>query len=65
MKETKLPSVCKEHPNAQIRHEWIRDVINYNGGLRQHTSDKCHKYSCAECGKELCSPEEYEKRQKQ
>lgn len=62
MPEELLPSMCKDHPKAQIKHEWDRTFIrNFNGDLVCPV-DSAHKYVCAECGAELCSPEEYERR---
>jgi hypothetical protein len=60
-----LPSKCDKHPNAQIRHEWDQTHYVLNGypagtGVRSN-----HRYFCNECGLELCSDEEYEKRRKE
>ena len=62
--EKDLPSICKEHPTAQIRHEW--DETRFRCFPNQQGAPLCgnHVYSCAECGKRLCSPEEFERRKK-
>lgn len=57
-----LPSICKDHPNAEIRHEWDESYYILNG-FRAGPADKTdHKYFCNECGRELCSPQEYQER---
>ena len=59
-----LPSFCKEHPQAQILHEWNRTVFTVRGGESGSPLDGGHQYFCAVCHTELCSPEEFENRQK-
>ena len=62
MEDKDLPSLCPNHPDAKIRHEWDREMCVWNGLPRGGGIDKNHHYYCNECGLELCSPEEYEKR---
>lgn len=57
----KLPYVCPDHPDAQIRHEWLRTEgsITMNGERRvieRHDHD--HIYKCAVCGRELAAEKE-------
>jgi hypothetical protein len=54
-----LPSICKKHPDAKIRHEWDQThyVMNgYPSGLG--TKSNSH-YFCSECNLEVCSDEEF------
>lgn len=61
MSETNLPSVCPEHPKARIRHHYDQDFFS-NGHRLGTPVERNHRYECAECGLQLCSPEEYKKR---
>jgi len=65
MTEKFLPSLCSEHPEAQILHEWNRTIFTVRGGEQGSPLDGGHQYFCSVCHKELCSPEEFEKRQKE
>jgi hypothetical protein len=57
-----LPSICEIHPDAKIRHDWVESYYVLNN-FPSGTADKtANHYYCAECGCELCSPEEYYKR---
>jgi len=58
----KLPYICPEHPDAQIRHEWDRTqyiMNNYPSGV---PFDNNRQYFCNQCDRELAaeSPEEEE-----
>ena len=54
-----LPWICKEHPEAQIRHEWDRTRTRFHltGAEIAHDEPDSHRYYCNECGKELAPPE--------
>lgn len=64
MKIKELPSICNDHPKAQIKHEWNRnrDTFLLTGASIEYNVKGSDQYFCTICGKELCSPEEYEKR---
>lgn len=57
---SKLPSVCKDHPKAEIRHSYDQTQMVSNG----YPVESNHTYECAVCGKRLCSPDEYSARDK-
>lgn len=65
MKDKDLPSICPDHPGAQIRKEWTRTQYQIPGGLPGVPLDYDYHYYCNECGRELCSPKEYERRKKE
>ena len=57
-----LPSLCKKHPNAKIRHEWDQTYFVMNGYPSGRGIKSNHCYFCSICGTEVCSEEEFEKR---
>ena len=60
--KTKLPSCCPAHRDAAILHEWKRVQFSVIGGDVGTPLDSEHRYFCAVCHTEVCSPEEFEKR---
>jgi len=64
MSAKELPSVCKDHPKAQMRHTWDEDTFTCNGVRAGKPTIKNEKYECLECGRQLCSPEEYQRRER-
>ena len=64
MSDEEFPSVCKDHPKAQIRHTWDEDTYTTRGCKTGKAVIRNEKYECAECGKQLCSPEEYQRRER-
>ena len=61
MKE--LPYLCPDHPEAQILHEWDREITTFKLTGAQLKRDRRHQYFCNVCKRELCSEEEYRRRQ--
>lgn len=59
-----LPSVCKDHPNAEILHEWDQTHYVLNGFIAGVGTKSDHRYFCQKCRRELCSPKEYEERER-
>lgn len=58
-----LPSICPDHPEAQIRHVWDNTKYVFSDGYPRGTgTNHNHRYFCNECKTELCSPEEYAQR---
>jgi len=64
MSDKTLPSVCSEHPKAAVRHSWDEDTYTHNGRLASRGHTRNDTYECAECGRRLCSPEEYSRRER-
>jgi len=58
-----LPSICEKHPDADILHEWNHHEYIWDGMPRGTGYDAEHQYFCSICRQELCSPEEFKKRQ--
>jgi len=59
-----LPSYCKEHQQAEILHEWDKTIYSIRGGESGNPLNHNHHYYCAVCRCEVCSPEEFDNRQK-
>jgi len=57
-----LPSICADHPKAQVRHEWDQKHYVLNGYPAGTGIKGNHQYFCSVCGRELCSPEEFDRR---
>lgn len=64
MSDKDYPSFCNDHPNAQIRHSWDETFIGGGPGRLGAPVQGNDIYECAECGRRLCSPEEYERRRR-
>lgn len=64
MMDKKYPSVCSDHPKAKIRHSWDTTFVGGGPGRVGRPVHGDDVYECAECGKRLCSPKEYEHREK-
>ncbi|MFW6148140.1 MAG: hypothetical protein ACOC6B_07105 [Thermodesulfobacteriota bacterium] len=60
--EQSLPSVCPEHPDAEIRHTWDRKHYVLNGLPAGAGLDTNHRYECAVCGRQVCSSTEFGRR---
>jgi hypothetical protein len=63
--DTQYPSICAKHPKAKIRHEYEQTFINGAPGRTGAPVEKTLGYFCAECGAQLCSPEEYSRRDRE
>ena len=59
IEDKESPRVCPEHPNAPIRHEWLRKYFDYVDGYTYDNGlDFDHHYYCNECDRELAPPED-------
>jgi len=58
-KDGDLPYVCPDHPDALVRHEWLRTRARspFPPYAFLWDEDHDHRYFCSECGREL-APEE-------
>jgi hypothetical protein len=54
----KLPWICEEHPDAQIKHSYDETHTVLNGYPAGMGWTSKHKYECSICGKELAPPEQ-------
>jgi hypothetical protein len=63
--KTNLPSYCPQHRDAPILHDWQRTQFSVRGGDKGMPLDSDHHYYCVVCRMEVCSPEEFEERQKE
>ena len=62
MSEKLKPYICGDHPEAQIKKSWDQNHAVLNGYPAGTGWGSNYKYECNECGRELCSEEEHNRR---